>query len=142
MKGYWRRPEVTAETVVEGWLRTGDLAVRDTEGCFTIVDRKKDMIIRGGYNVYPREVEEVLYEHPGVAEAAVIGIPHETLGEEVAAAVALKAGHEASPDDVREFVKERIAPYKYPREVWIVPELPKGPTGKILRREVHAPVGT
>lgn len=142
MKGYWGRPEVTAETVVDGWLRTGDLAVRDAEGYFTIVDRKKDMIIRGGYNVYPREVEEVLYEHPGVAEAAVIGIPHETMGEEVAAAVALKAGHEASPDDVREFVKDRIAPYKYPREVWIVPELPKGPTGKILRREVHAPVGT
>lgn len=139
MKGYWGRPEVTAETVVDGWLRTGDLAVRDAEGYFTIVDRKKDMIIRGGYNVYPREVEEVLYEHPGVAEAAVIGIPHETMGEEVAAAVALKAGHEASPDDVREFVKDRIAPYKYPREVWIVPELPKGPTGKILRREVHAP---
>ncbi len=139
MKGYWNRPEVTAETVVDGWLRTGDLAVRDAEGYFTIVDRKKDLIIRGGYNVYPREIEEVLYEHPAVAEAAVIGIDHPELGEDVAAAVALKPGASATADEVRAFVKERVAPYKYPREVWVFPELPKGPTGKILRREVHAP---
>ena len=98
------------------------------------------MIIRGGYNVYPREVEEVLYEHPAVREAAVVGVPHAELGEEVGAAVALKAGADATPEELRAFVKERVAAYKYPRCVWIVDELPKGPTGKILKREIELPV--
>lgn len=97
------------------------------------------MIIRGGFNVYPREIEEVLYEHPAVAEAAVIGIPHSALGQEVAAAVALLPGAEVTPDDLREFVREQVAPYKYPREVWLLDALPKGATGKILKREIATP---
>ena len=97
------------------------------------------MIIRGGYNVYPREIEDVLYEHPAVAEAAVIGLPHPDLGEEVAAAVTLKPGATATADELRNFARDRVAAYKYPRHVWLVPELPKGPTGKILRRDVHPP---
>ena len=98
------------------------------------------MIIRGGYNVYPREVEEVLYEHPAVREAAVVGIPHEEWGEEVGAAVALKDGQEVTADELRDFVKEEVAAYKYPRQIWFVDELPKGPTGKILKREIELPV--
>ena len=103
------------------------------------MDRKKDLIIRAGYNVYPREVEEVLYEHPDVAAAAVIGIPHDTLGEEVGAAVQLKDGAKATPAELASFVKERVAAYKYPRRIWCVDTLPLGPTGKILRRKVVAP---
>ena len=139
MKGYWGRPEATAEAIPDGWFRTGDIATKDADGYYFIVDRKKDLIIRGGYNVYPREVEETLYEHPAVAEAAVVGMKHSDLGEEIGAAVALKAGQSADPDELRDFVKERMAAYKYPRKVWIVDALPKGPTGKILRREVSAP---
>ncbi|WP_017588240.1 long-chain-fatty-acid--CoA ligase [Nocardiopsis ganjiahuensis] len=136
MKGYWGRPEATAETVQDGWLRTGDLGRADEDGYFYIVDRKKDLVIRGGFNVYPREVEEVLYEHPAVAEAAVIGVPHPSLGEEVAAAVALRPGAEATADEIREFVRERVAAYKYPRLLQLVDALPKGATGKILKREI------
>jgi long-chain acyl-CoA synthetase len=139
MKGYWNKPEATAEAIPDGWFRTGDLATMDDEGYFTIVDRKKDMILRGGMNVYPREVEEVIYTHPDVLEVAVVAIPDDMLGEQVGAAVALREGSSATPEDIIAFTKERIAAYKYPRQVWIVPELPKGPTGKILRREVHAP---
>jgi long-chain acyl-CoA synthetase len=139
MKGYWRNPAATAETISGGWLRTGDLARVDEDGYFYIVDRKKDLIIRGGLNVYPLEIEGVLYEHPAVAEAAVIGIPDEHLGEEIGAAVALKPTTTATTDELRAFVKDRVAPYKYPRYVWIIPDLPKGPTGKILRREVSPP---
>ena len=139
MKGYWGKPEATAEAITDGWFRTGDLAKVDSDGYYYIVDRKKDLIIRGGYNVYPRELEEVLHEHPAVAEVAVIGIPHPDLGEEVGAAVALKPGASATPDELREFAKDKVAAYKYPRQVWLVESLPKGPTGKILRREVHPP---
>jgi long-chain acyl-CoA synthetase len=140
MKGYWGNLEATAEAVTDGgWFHTGDLARVDEDGYFYIVDRKKDMIIRGGYNVYPREIEEMFYEHPDVAEVAVIGIPHDDLGEEVGAAVKLKPGTTATPADLRTFARERVAAYKYPRHVWIVDDLPKGPTGKILRREVHPP---
>jgi long-chain acyl-CoA synthetase len=139
MKGYWNRPDATAEAMRGGWFHTGDLAKVDEDGYFFIVDRKKDMIIRGGYNVYPREIEEVLYEHQAVAEAAVLAVPHAELGEEVGAAVALKAGAEASPEELQAFVKERVAAYKYPRHVWLVDELPKGPTGKILKREIAVP---
>ncbi|WP_281246926.1 AMP-binding protein [Amycolatopsis saalfeldensis] len=134
MKGYWRRPDATAEAVRDGWFHTGDLGVRDPDGYYRVVGRKKDLIIRGGYNVYPREVEDVLYEHPAVAEAAVIGIPHPTHGEEVAAVVSLRPSAQASPDELREHVRSRLAGYKYPRRVEIIPELPKGPTGKILKR--------
>lgn len=140
MKGYWGRPEATEEAIVDGWFRTGDIATRDGEGYYSIVDRKKDVIIRGGYNVYPREVEEVLYEHPAVAEAAVIGIADEHLGEQVGAAVALKPGVHAESAELVEFVRARLADYKYPRQIWFVSSLPKGPTGKILRRSVEAPV--
>lgn len=139
MKGYWQNPEATAEAIPDGWFRTGDLATMDDDGYFTIVDRKKDMILRGGMNVYPREVEEVVYQHPDVLEVAVVGMPDDLLGEQVGAAVALREGSDATPEDIIAFTKERIAAYKYPRKVWVVDALPKGPTGKILRREVHAP---
>jgi long-chain acyl-CoA synthetase len=142
MKGYWRNPGATAETIIDGWLRTGDLARVDEDGYFYIVDRKKDMIIRGGFNVYPTEIEGVLYEHPAVAEAAVIGIPDENLGEEIGAAVTLKPTATATTEELRAFVQDRVAPYKYPRYVWTVPDLPKGPSGKILRRDVRAPQDT
>ena len=139
MKGYWGRADATAEAMKGGWFASGDMATVDEDGYFFIVDRKKDMIIRGGYNVYPREIEEVLYEHPAVSEVAVIGVPDDSLGEEVAAAVVLKSGEEASADDLRAYAKERVAAYKYPRRIWFPDELPKGPTGKILKREIKAP---
>ena len=139
MKGYWNRPDATAEAIQDGWFHSGDMARQDEDGFFYIVDRKKDLIIRGGYNVYPRELEEVFYEHPAVLEAAVIGLPHPTHGEEVAAAVALRPGAEATPEELREYVKERVAAYKYPRSVWLVDSLPKGPTGKVLKREIVPP---
>jgi long-chain acyl-CoA synthetase len=139
MKGYWNRPDATEEAIKDGWFSTGDLAKADEDGFFFIVDRKKDMIIRGGYNVYPREVEEVIYEHPAVREAAVVGIPDDSLGEEVGAAVALKEGGDVSAEDLQAYVKEQVAAYKYPRKIWFVDDLPKGPTGKILKREIAAP---
>jgi long-chain acyl-CoA synthetase len=140
MKAYWNRPEATAEAIdADGWFHSGDLGKVDEDGYYFIVDRKKDMIIRGGYNVYPREIEEVLYEHPAVREAAVIGIPHDELGEEVAAVVALKAGEQLSAQDLQAYVKEQVAAYKYPRSIWFVDELPKNPTGKILKRAIEVP---
>jgi long-chain acyl-CoA synthetase len=141
MKGYWKRPQATAEAVdADGWFYTGDMGRVDEDGCWFVVDRKKELIIRGGYNVYPREIEEVLYEHPAVLEAAVVGLPHGELGEEVGAAVALRAGAEVGERELRDFVKSQVAAYKYPRHVWFVDALPKGPTGKILKREIRAPV--
>jgi long-chain acyl-CoA synthetase len=137
MKGYWNRPDATAEAIdPEGWFRTGDLARVDDDGYYFIVDRSKDMIIRGGYNVYPREVEEVLYEHPEVREAAVIGIPDAMLGEEVAAAISLVPGAAVTDEELIEYVRDRVAAYKYPRRIWFLDELPKGATGKILKREI------
>ena len=141
MKGYWRKDDATAESIKDGWFYTGDMAKIDEDGYFFIVDRKKEMIMRGGYNVYPREIEEVLYEHPAIAEAAVVGVPDDKMGEEVGAAVVLKKGEEASADDIKRYVKEQVANYKYPRKIWFVDELPKGPTGKILKREVEVPEG-
>ncbi len=137
MKGYWNKPDATEEVMKGGWFHTGDMATVDEDGYFFIVDRKKDMIIRGGYNVYPREIEEVLYEHPAVSEAAVVAVPDEKLGEEVGAAVVLKDGADASADELRDFVKQKVAAYKYPRHLWFQDELPKGPTGKILKREIR-----
>ena len=139
MKGYWQRNDATTQVMRDGWFHTGDMATVDADGYFSIVDRKKDMIIRGGYNVYPREIEEVLYEHPAVSEAAVVAVPDEKMGEEVGAAVVLKEGEDAGEDDLRDFVKQRVAAYKYPRRIWFVDELPKGPTGKILKREIEVP---
>ena len=141
MRGYWNKPEETAGVFTDDWFHSGDVGRQDEDGFFYIVDRKKDMIIRGGFNVYPREIEEVLYEHPAVLEAAVIGVPHPTHGEEVAAAVVLKPGTDAEVDELRAYVKARVAPYKYPRHVWLLEALPKGPTGKILKREIQLPDG-
>lgn len=141
MKGYWNRPDATAAAIdSDGWFHTGDLARIDEDGYYFIVDRSKDMIIRGGYNVYPREIEEVLYEHPAVREAAVVGVPDEMLGEEVGAAVALVPDRKADAAAIQEFVKSRVAGYKYPRRIWFVDELPKGPTGKVLKRDIAIPV--
>jgi long-chain acyl-CoA synthetase len=140
MKGYWNNPEATPEAIDdEGWFRTGDLARVDADGYFFIVDRKKQLIIRGGFNIYPREIEEVLHEHPAVMEGAVVGIPHAELGEDVGAAVVLKHGADATTEDIKAFVKSRVAAYKYPRVVWFLDALPKGPTGKVLRREIKPP---
>jgi long-chain acyl-CoA synthetase len=136
MKGYLNQPEATAETLRGGWLHTGDLARMDKDGYIYIVDRKKEMIIRGGYNVYPREIEEILYTHPDVVEAAVVGVPHLDLGEEVAAMVVLRKGAPATSEELRQFVKERVAPYKYPRRIELVEELPKSHTGKVLKRAI------
>ncbi len=140
MKGYWNNLEATAKAInADGWFHTGDMARVDDDGYYFIVDRKKELIIRGGFNIYPREIEEVLHEHPDVMEVAVVGIPHDELGEEVGAAVVLKPGSEASTDDIKAFVKARVAAYKYPRVVWLLDSLPKGPTGKVLRREIKPP---
>jgi long-chain acyl-CoA synthetase len=139
MRGYWGNEDATREAIPDGWFRSGDLARQDEDGYFFIVDRKKDLIIRGGYNVYPREVEEVLYEHSAVAEAAVVGLPHPTHGEEVGAAVVRKPGAEATPAELQAFCRERLAAYKYPRHVWLEAALPKTATGKLLRREVVPP---
>ena len=139
MKGYWNLPDATEAAIKDGWFCTGDIGRVDEDGFYYIVDRKKDLIIRAGYNVYPREVEEVLHEHPAVADAVVIGMPHDSLGEEVGAAVVLKRDASAGVSELREFVKHRVAAYKYPRRIWIVGSLPTGPTGKVLRREVQPP---
>ncbi len=137
MKGYYKRPVATAEAIQGGWFRTGDVATRDDDGYYFIVDRKKDMVLSGGYNVYPREIEEVLYRHAAVGEAAVIGVPHEALGEVVVAVIALKPGAQAAAHEFVAFCKERLAAYKCPREVRFVEALPKGPTGKILKRALR-----
>jgi long-chain acyl-CoA synthetase len=137
MKGYYKRPEATAEAIKEGWFATGDIAQRDAEGYYFIVDRKKDMIIRGGFNVYPREIEEVLYAHPAIGEAAVIGVKHERHGEEIKAVIAFKPGQEESVDGLILYCKEHLAAYKYPRIVEVRESLPKTATGKILKRELR-----
>ena len=139
MKGYWGREDATAEAIKDGWFFSGDLAKVDEDGFYFIVDRKKDMIIRGGYNVYPREIEEVLYEHPAVREAAVVAMPHPDLGEEVGAAVSLKEGQQVTAEELQAHAKEQVAAYKYPRLIWFLDDLPKGPTGKILKREIEVP---
>ncbi len=137
MKGYLNRPEETADTIKDGWLYTGDIARMDEDCYIYIVDRKKELVIRGGYNVYPREIEEVLYQIPDILEAAVFGVPHEDLGEEVAAVLVLKEGAQIDNEAIQGYVKERVAPYKYPRIIKIVKEpLPKTGSGKILKKEV------
>jgi long-chain acyl-CoA synthetase len=137
MKGYWNRPDATAEVMRGGWLHTGDMARVDEDGYFFIVDRKKDMIIRGGYNVYPREIEEVLYEHPAILEAAVIGVPDPEWGESLRAFVVLRPGQTASERDLIDYCRSQLADFKRPRRVTFLPELPRNPTGKVLKRELR-----
>jgi long-chain acyl-CoA synthetase len=144
MNGYHDDPAATAETIVDGWLHTGDLGYRDVDGFYYIVDRIKDMIIRGGFNVYPREVEEVLYRHPAIREAAVLGRPDERLGEEVVAVVVLRdpgisanAG-EVLAEEITAFCRTSLTGYKCPREIRFVEQLPRNASGKVLKRELRA----
>jgi acyl-CoA synthetase (AMP-forming)/AMP-acid ligase II len=139
MLGYWKNPQQTAEALRGGWLHTGDMAWTDEDGYIFIVDRKHDMIISGGENIYPREVEDVIHGHPAVAEVAVVGVPDAMWGECVKAVVVLKPGARASSDEIIQLCKERLAGYKKPKSVDFVNDLPKTPIGKILRREVKAP---
>jgi long-chain acyl-CoA synthetase len=134
MKGYYKRPAETAEALRNGWLHTGDIGVIDEDGYLSIVDRKKDLILRGGLNVYPRDVEEVLMTHPAVSLAAVIGVPDDRLGEEVKAFVVLKPGASISPDDLIAWSRNELAAFKYPRIVELRDSLPVGPTGKVFKR--------
>jgi long-chain acyl-CoA synthetase len=135
--GYWNDPEATEQAIDrDGWLSTGDVGYLDEDGYLFLVDRKQELIIRGGYNVYPREVEEVLYAHPDVLEAAVVGVPDERLGEEVGALVVRRPGAAIRAEELQAWAKERVAAYKYPRRIAFVDELPKGPTGKILKRAI------
>jgi long-chain acyl-CoA synthetase len=136
MKGYLKRPDATEEVLRGGWFHTEDIGIRDSDGCYTIVDRKKDMILRGGFNVYPREIEEVLYGHEAIIEVAVIGIPDPEKGEEIKAVIALAPGVKLSAEEVTAYCKERLAAYKYPRMIEFRDSLPKGSTGKILKREL------
>jgi long-chain acyl-CoA synthetase len=138
MKGYLNRPDATAEVMVDGWFRTGDLGTKDADGYLTIVDRKKDMVLRGGYNVYPREVEEVLLRNPAIAQVAVIAVPHERLGEEVCAVIVPAEGVTPDADEIVAWSKEMLAAYKYPRRVEFVDAFPLGPSGKVLKRELVA----
>ncbi len=139
MKGYWNNPEATAETIKDGWVYTGDLGTTDDEGYIYLVDRKKDMIISGGYNIYAREVEEVLYTHPAIAEAAIIGVPDEEWGESVKALVVLAPGMSATEQELIQFCRERLASYKKPKSVDFVPELPKTSVAKIDKKKLRAP---
>jgi long-chain acyl-CoA synthetase len=134
MKGYWNKPEETAATLKGGWLHTGDIATMDEDGYFYIVDRVKDMIIAGGFNIYPREIDEVLFEHPKVEEAVAVGVPDEYRGETVKAFVVLKEGETATEEEIMVFCRERLAAYKSPRVVEFRAELPKTLVGKVLRR--------
>jgi long-chain acyl-CoA synthetase len=137
VKGYWNNPAASAETFVDGWLKTGDIAKIDEEGFCYIVDRKKDMLLRGGENIYCIEVEDVLYQHPAVMDAAVVGIAHRILGEEPGAVVTLKPDTTASEEELRAFVAERLAAFKVPVRVVFWPEmLPRNPSGKILKTEL------
>ena len=136
LKGYFKNPEATANAFRNGWFHTGDVGYRDKDGYFFIVDRKSDMIIRGGENIYPREIDEVLYQHPAVAAAATIGVPDDLYGEEVAAFIVLKDGTSVSEEDLISYCTERVAEYKCPKTIRIVAEIPKGPTGKLLKREL------
>jgi long-chain acyl-CoA synthetase len=138
MQGYWNRPDETAGTLRNGWLYTGDIATMDEDGYFFIVDRKKDMFIVGGYNVYPREIDEVLYEHPKVKEAVSVGVPHATRGEIIKAYVVPKSGETLTKNEVISHCRAKLANYKVPRQVEFREELPKTIVGKVLRRALRA----
>jgi len=136
LKGYYKNPEATDRAFRNGWFHTGDIGYRDADGFYFIVDRKSDMIIRGGENIYPREIDEVLYQHPDISAAAAVGVPDDLYGEEVAGFVVLKDGSEVTAQEVIEFCKARLADYKCPKTIRFVKEIPKGPTGKLLKREL------
>jgi long-chain acyl-CoA synthetase len=138
MKGYWNRPEETLKTLIDGWLYTGDIARMDDDGYFYIVDRKKDMIISGGFNVYPRDIDEVFFEHPKVQEACAIGIPHPTRGEQIKVFVVLKEGETATQEELIGYCKTKLAAYKLPTQIEFRKELPKTNVGKILRKTLRA----
>ncbi|MBI4560923.1 MAG: AMP-binding protein, partial [Candidatus Rokubacteria bacterium] len=137
MLGYYRMPEETAKTIRNGWLHTQDMGRLDADAYLYIVERKKDLIIRGGFNIYPRDVEEVLYAHPKVAEVAVVGMPEPLMGEEVLAFVVLKSGHEATAEEIMAFCQQKLARFKCPKQVRFVESLPKSPVGKVLRKELR-----
>jgi len=137
MKGYYKKPEANAKTIKNGWLHSGDVGVKDEDGFFFVVDRTKDMVIRGGLNVYPREVENVIMNHEAVSLVAVIGVPDDQFGEEIKACVVLKDGHKISEEELIAWTKERIANYKYPRIISFMDSLPQSATGKILKKELR-----
>jgi long-chain acyl-CoA synthetase len=138
MQGYWRAPDTTAEALRDGWLRTGDLGYQDEDGYLFIVDRKKDLIIRGGFNVYPRDVEDALLEHPALEAAGVVGQPDERHGEEVVAFVSLRPGSQVTPDELIAWAKQRIGGYKYPRQIHLIDTVPLTSVGKIDRKALRA----
>ena len=138
MREYWNMPEETQNTLINGWLHTGDIAHMDEDGYFFIVDRKKDMIISGGYNVYPRDIDEVLFEHPKVVEACAIGVPHPTRGEQIKAFVALVQGQTATPKEMIDYCTGKLATYKLPTQIEFIDELPKTNVGKVLRKDLRA----
>jgi long-chain acyl-CoA synthetase len=136
LKGYYKNPEANQHAFHGGWFHTGDIGYRDADGFYYIADRKSDMIIRGGENIYPREIDEALYQHPAVAAAATIGIPDQLYGEEVTAVVVLKSGETATEQELLEYCRGRLADFKCPKSIHFVDDIPKGPTGKLLKREL------
>jgi long-chain acyl-CoA synthetase len=138
MLGYWQAPDATAAAVVDGWLHTGDIGRRDEDGYLYVVDRKKDLIIRGGFNVFPRDVEDALAEHPAVAIAGVVGRPDPRVGEEVVAFVSLRPGAQATAEELVDFGRERLGGYKYAREVRLIDQVPLTPVGKVDRKRLRA----
>jgi len=138
MRGYLNRPEATAETITDRWLHTGDIATMDEDGYFCIIDRKKDLVISGGYNIYPRDIEEVYFEHPKVIEASAIGIPHPSRGEMVKVFIVLKEGEAATEQEMIDYCADKLAKYKWPTEIEFRKELPKTNLGKVLKKELRS----
>jgi long-chain acyl-CoA synthetase len=134
MKRYFRQPEATAEALRGGWFHSGDIGTRDADGFYYCIDRKKDMIIRGGYKIYPREIDEILFKHPAVKDAATVGVPNEVYGEEVKSFVVLKPGVKLQRQQILDYCRDNLAHFKCPKSVMFVDEIPKGPTGKALKR--------
>jgi long-chain acyl-CoA synthetase len=136
MKGYYQNEAANLDAFRSGWFHTGDLGYQDEDGFFYVVDRKSDMIIRGGENIYPREIDEVLYQHPKIKDAATIGVSHDLYGEEVKSFVVLRDGEHATEEELKEFCGDRLADFKCPKSIEFVEDIPKGPTGKLLKREL------
>ena len=138
MKGYYKNEAANSEAFRSGWFHTGDLGCQDEDGFFYVVDRKSDMIIRGGENIYPREIDEVLYQHPKVQDAATVGVKDDLYGEEVKSFIVLRDGEQASEEEILGFCSERLADFKCPKSIEFLDEIPKGPTGKLLKRELSS----